>query len=154
MCIPVGVNKGLQPGWEDTGMRNLPHHAFDRNRTWLELSLIAEDHLCWIRLLCLTGKLARAEPKSLRYRLLHAAGRLVRHGRRSRLRPSRLAMGHSARRSVHPAATPTPTPTTAGALTLSRLRESGLASASSRTASAIAENGWLGCSAAEANIRL
>ena len=71
---------------KDTGMRNLPHHAFAHNETWLELSLIAQDLLCWIRLLCLTGKLAVAEPKRLRHRLLHTAGRIVSHGRRTRLR--------------------------------------------------------------------
>ena len=71
---------------KDTGMRNLPHHAFEHNQTWLELSLIAQDLLAWMKLICLTGQLARAEPKRLRHRLLHTAGRLVRHGRRTRLR--------------------------------------------------------------------
>ncbi len=67
-------------------MRNLPHYAFEHNQTWLETSLIAQDLLCWTKLLCLTGELATAEPKRLRHRLLHTAGRVVRHGRRSRLR--------------------------------------------------------------------
>jgi hypothetical protein len=71
---------------KDTGMRNLPHHAFEHNQTWLELSLIAQDLLCWTRLLCLDGPLKLAEPKRLRHRLLHVAGRIVRHGRRTRLR--------------------------------------------------------------------
>jgi len=26
-------------------MRNLPHHAFEHNQTWLEVSLIAQDLL-------------------------------------------------------------------------------------------------------------
>ena len=67
-------------------MRHLPHHAFEHNKTWLEVSLIAHELLCWMRLLCLDGNLALAEPKKLRHRLLHVAGRLVRHGRRTRLR--------------------------------------------------------------------
>ncbi len=71
---------------KDTGMRNLPHHAFQHNQTWLELSLIAQDLLCWIRLLCLDATMAVAEPKRLRHRLLHTAGRIVSHGRRTRLR--------------------------------------------------------------------
>jgi DDE family transposase len=71
---------------KDTGMRNLPHHAFAHNQTWLELSLIAQDLLCWMRLLCLDGRLALAEPKRIRHRLLHIAGRIIRHGRRTRLR--------------------------------------------------------------------
>ena len=71
---------------KDTGMRNLPHHTFEHNQTWLELSLIAQDLLTWTKLTCLEGELANAEPKRLRHRLLHLAGRLVRHGRRTRLR--------------------------------------------------------------------
>jgi hypothetical protein len=79
------VEDSIRAG-KDTGMRNLPHHAFEHNQTWLELSLIAQDLLTWMKLLCLTGELATAEPKRLRHRLLHVAGRIVRHGRRTRLR--------------------------------------------------------------------
>jgi hypothetical protein len=79
------VEDSIRAG-KDTGMRNLPHHAFEHNQTWLELSLIAHDLLCWMKLICLDGKLAKAEPKRLRHRLLHVAGRIVRHGRRTRLR--------------------------------------------------------------------
>src|SRR5262249_751180 len=42
--------------------------------------------LAWLRLLALDGALAKAEPKTLRYRTLHAAARLTRGGRRRRLR--------------------------------------------------------------------
>ncbi|MCA1698485.1 MAG: IS1380 family transposase [Actinobacteria bacterium] len=79
------VEDSIRAG-KDTGMRNFPHHAFEHNQTWLELSLIAQDLLCWMKLTCLDGDLARAEPKRLRHRLLHIAGRIVRHGRRTRLR--------------------------------------------------------------------
>lgn len=79
------VEDSIRAG-KDTGMRNLPHHAFEHNQTWLELSLIAQDLLTWTKLICLDGELAIAEPKRLRHRLLHTAGRLVRHGRRTRLR--------------------------------------------------------------------
>jgi hypothetical protein len=78
------VEDSIRAG-KDTGMRNLPHHAFEHNQTWLETSLIAQDLLCWTRLICLTGELARAEPKRLRRRLLHVAAKLVRHGRRTQL---------------------------------------------------------------------
>jgi hypothetical protein len=47
---------------------------------------IAADLLAWLRLLCLTGALAAAEPKTLRYRLLHVAARLVRGQRRRKIR--------------------------------------------------------------------
>ena len=40
--------------------------------------------LAWLKLLALDGDLAKAEPKTLRYRVLHAAARLVRGGRRRR----------------------------------------------------------------------
>jgi hypothetical protein len=82
------VEDSIRAG-KDTGMRNLPHHAFQHNQTWLELSLIAEDLLCWTRLVCLTGDLARAEPKRLRHCLLHIAGKLIRHVRRTQLRLDR-----------------------------------------------------------------
>jgi hypothetical protein len=71
---------------KDTGMRNLPFAAFEHNRVWLELSLIAQELLAWTRLLCLEGELALAEPKRLRQRLLHVAGKVVRSARRTTLR--------------------------------------------------------------------
>jgi hypothetical protein len=70
-------------------MRNLVHQAFCHNQTWLELPLIAQDLLCWMKLICLDGELSRAEPKRVRQRLLHIAGKLVRHGRRIRLKLDR-----------------------------------------------------------------
>ena len=56
------------------------------NSAWLAVSLIAAALLSWLRLIALDGDLARAEPKTLRYRVLHAAGKLVRGGRRRRLK--------------------------------------------------------------------
>jgi hypothetical protein len=53
---------------------------------WLELSLIAQDLSVWTQALCLDGELAICEPKTLRYRLLHTAGRLVFHARQATLR--------------------------------------------------------------------
>jgi Transposase DDE domain group 1 len=82
------VEDSIRAG-KDTGMRNLPHHAFEHNQTWLEASLIAQDLLTWTKLICLTGELATAEPKRLRQRLLHTAAKLVRHGRRTRLKLDR-----------------------------------------------------------------
>jgi hypothetical protein len=66
-------------------LRLRPHDpAFEHNRVWLELSLIAQELLAWLRLLCLDGELALAGPKRLR--LLHVAGRVVRSARRTTLR--------------------------------------------------------------------
>ena len=42
--------------------------------------------LAWLKLLALDGELARAEPKTLLHLVLHAAARLVRGGRRRRLK--------------------------------------------------------------------
>jgi hypothetical protein len=74
---------------KDTGLSNLPCHAFAPNEVWLELVLIAQDLFAWARGLCLDGELSLAEPKRLRHRLLHMAARLVRSGRRTRLRLTR-----------------------------------------------------------------
>lgn len=69
-----------------TGLANLPFADFDANDVWLTLVLVAQTLVCWAQALLLDGELARAEPKTLRYRLWHAAARLVRHARRHVLR--------------------------------------------------------------------
>ncbi|HEX8760368.1 MAG TPA: transposase, partial [Pseudonocardiaceae bacterium] len=56
------------------------------NRAWCLAATIACDLLCWLRLLCLQGPLATAEPKTLRYRLLHTAARIVRGQRKRKIR--------------------------------------------------------------------
>ncbi|MCA1700593.1 MAG: IS1380 family transposase [Actinobacteria bacterium] len=71
---------------KDTGLRNMPFRDFEHNRVWLMLVLIAHDLLAWTQRLTLTGELARCEPKRLRYRLLHVAGRLAFHARAAILR--------------------------------------------------------------------
>jgi Transposase DDE domain group 1 len=71
---------------KDLGLANLPSANFAINTAWLQLVLIAQDLLAWMKLLCLEGELARAEPKRLRYCLFHTAGIIVRSGRQTRLR--------------------------------------------------------------------
>jgi hypothetical protein len=71
---------------KDTGLGHLPSNDMQVNAAWLTASMIACTLLAWLRLLALDGDLARAEPKTLRYRILHAAGRLVRGGRRKSLK--------------------------------------------------------------------
>jgi hypothetical protein len=71
---------------KDTGMRNMPFRDFEHNRVWLEIVRIAHDLICWTQRLLLTGELAKAEPKRLRYRLLHVAARLAFHARTATLR--------------------------------------------------------------------
>ncbi len=70
----------------DTGLDRMPFRRFAANQAWLELVLAAADLLAWLRAVALDGELARAEPKTLRYRLLHAAARLVHRGRQVVLR--------------------------------------------------------------------
>jgi hypothetical protein len=69
-----------------TGFGRFPSRLFHVNAAWLELSLTAIDLLAWTRTLLLDGELADAEPKKLRYRLLHTAARITRGGRRLHLR--------------------------------------------------------------------
>jgi hypothetical protein len=71
---------------KDTGLANLPSADFALNQSWVTVVLLAGDLLAQMRSLCLDGELARAEPKRLRYCLLHAAGVLVRSSRRTTLR--------------------------------------------------------------------
>jgi len=70
-----------------SGLRNLPFRAYSMNAAWMELVLIGIDLLAWTRRLLLTGtELAACEPKSLRYRLLHVAGRIASHAHGVKLR--------------------------------------------------------------------
>jgi hypothetical protein len=71
---------------KDTGMRNLPFRDFEHNRVWLQIVRIAHDLIVWTQRLLLSGELARAEPKRLRYRILHVAARLSFHARTATLR--------------------------------------------------------------------
>jgi hypothetical protein len=71
---------------KDTGLENLPSASFAINQAWLVEVLIAGDLLAWAKGLCLEGELAHAEPKRLRYTLLHTAAILVRSARRTTLR--------------------------------------------------------------------
>ena len=71
---------------KNTGMRNLPFRDFAHNQVWLAIIRLAHDLIVWTQRLLLTGELAQAEPKRLRYRLLHIAARLGSHARTATLR--------------------------------------------------------------------
>lgn len=71
---------------KDLGLMRFPGHDFASNAVWLLIIGIAQDLTAWTQRLCLDGDLAHAEPKRLRYCIWHAAGRLVRTGRRLILR--------------------------------------------------------------------
>jgi hypothetical protein len=73
---------------KDTGLGRFPSRTFAINAAWLTTVMIAVDLLAWTQTILLHDQptLTRAEPKTLRYRLLHVAARLTRGSRRLRLR--------------------------------------------------------------------
>jgi len=73
---------------KDTGLGHLPSRHQQINAVWVELALIAADLLALTQSMLLTGEpdLHRAEPKTLRYRLLHTAARITRGQRKVFLR--------------------------------------------------------------------
>ena len=70
---------------KDTGLRNLPFGDFSNNACWVELICLAQDLIAFTQGLVLEGELAKAEPKRLRYALLHTAGRLTTSSRKTTL---------------------------------------------------------------------
>jgi hypothetical protein len=73
---------------KDTGPSRFPSRTFAINAAWLTTVMVAVDLLAWTQTILLHDKpaLTRAEPKTLHYQLLHTAARMVRGGRRLRLR--------------------------------------------------------------------
>jgi hypothetical protein len=71
---------------KDTGLSHFPSQSFAINQAWLTVVCVAGDLLAWTKGLCLDDDLARAEPKRLRYTLLHTAGIVVHSARRATLR--------------------------------------------------------------------
>ena len=71
---------------KDTGLRNLPFGDFANNACWVELICLAQDLFAFTQGLVLEGDLASAEPKRLRYALLHTAARLTTTARKTTLR--------------------------------------------------------------------
>ena len=67
---------------KDAGLLRFPFVDLQANRAWLAEVCFAHDLVRWFQMLCLTGDLASAEPKTLRWRLWHAPARKVRSGRR------------------------------------------------------------------------
>jgi hypothetical protein len=71
---------------KQTGLRNLPLHGYAQNQIWCQIAALACELIAWTQLLALHGPARRWEPRRLRLRLFSAAGRIVRGGRRLRLR--------------------------------------------------------------------
>lgn len=71
---------------KDTGLGHFPSRSFAINSAWLTVVMLAVDLLSWTQHLVLDGHLAKAEPKTLRYRLLHVAARITQGQRRTWIR--------------------------------------------------------------------
>jgi len=83
--VHARVEDAIRTG-KDAGLGHFPSRDFAVNTAWLTTAMTGQILLAWLKLLALDGDLARAEPKALRYRVLHAAARLVRGGRRRHLK--------------------------------------------------------------------
>ncbi len=71
---------------KQTGMGRFPSREFAINAAWLQVAITAADLIAFTQTILLHGALAKAEPKKLRYQLLHVAARLVHTARRTILR--------------------------------------------------------------------
>jgi hypothetical protein len=75
--VPARVEDDVRTT-KDTGLGRLPSKSCTVNKAWCAAVTIAVDLIAWMRLYALTGALAKAEPKTSRYRLFHTPARLVR----------------------------------------------------------------------------
>ena len=66
---------------KDSGAQRFPFTDIDANRAWLAVVCFADGLVRWFQRLCLTGALAIAEPKTLRWALWHTPARIVRRAR-------------------------------------------------------------------------
>jgi hypothetical protein len=70
--VHARVEDSIRTG-KATGISRFPSHDYTFNQAWLTAAMMAQILLAWLKLLALDGDLAKAEPKTLRYRVLHAA---------------------------------------------------------------------------------
>jgi hypothetical protein len=82
-------NAGTSPDGLPRGLDHFPSRSFAINTAWLTVVMLAVDLIAATQHLLLHGHLAKAEPKTLRYRLLHVAARMTRGQRRLWLRIQR-----------------------------------------------------------------
>jgi hypothetical protein len=96
--------RGRQPAWLDLRHRahsrvepkirdskaeslaRFPSRFMKINQAWLTATALACDLRAWLQLLGCDGHMAKATPKTLRYRFLHVPARLVHGQRRRRLK--------------------------------------------------------------------
>ena len=71
---------------KDSGLLRFPFTNWEANQAWLQTVMWAADLVVWFQLLCLTGPLARAKPRRLRWALWHTPARIIRTARRDIVR--------------------------------------------------------------------
>jgi hypothetical protein len=69
-----------------SGLERFPFADLAANRAWMAVVCFAADLVRWFQLLCLTGSLAVAEPKTLRWSLWHTPARIVARARQHVIR--------------------------------------------------------------------
>jgi hypothetical protein len=69
-----------------SGLLHFPFCDLEANQAWLALVRYGADLVRWFQLLCLSGPIAIAEPKTLRWQLWHTPARIVRRSRRNIVR--------------------------------------------------------------------
>jgi Transposase DDE domain group 1 len=79
-CVATDTPTG-QLAFLEARHRAHASREFAINAVWLQLAITAADLIAWTQTILLDDGLAHAEPKKLRYRLLHTAARIV-HGQR------------------------------------------------------------------------
>ena len=71
---------------KDAGLERFPFTGFEANQAWLQTVCWASDLVAWFQLLCLTGELAVAKAKRLRWTFWHAPARIITTARRDIVR--------------------------------------------------------------------
>ena len=88
---------------KDSGLARMPFTAWNANQAWTAMCLIALALVTWFQTARLTGALAKAAPKRLRWQLWHLPGIISRHARRTLIRiPARLPGAQALLAAQHP----------------------------------------------------
>lgn len=67
---------------KDSGLRRFPFSDYEANAAWMMTVAMASDLVRWFQLLCLNDTWRHTRPKTLRWAIFHAPGRLIRTARR------------------------------------------------------------------------
>lgn len=86
---------------KDSGLARMPFTAWHANRAWTVMCLISLALVSWFQTHQLSGALAKAAPKRLRWQLWHLAGIICRHARRTLIRIPQRHPGAQALLTAH-----------------------------------------------------